>query len=103
MGIMKRQVEELEKEKKELLARLKKQEKNVDHTERAKRQEEIPLLKQQFEEFKEEAKQVWEEQKDRIENEKARRENDVKNCDRMGRMRADKDQYLEGLLKERKN
>merc|ERR1719188_2338353 len=102
--IMKRQVEELEKEKKELLARLKKQEKNVDHTERAKRQEEIPLLKQQFEEFKEEAKQVWEEQeKERIENEKAQRENDVKNCDRMGRMRADKDQYLEGLLKERKN
>merc|ERR1712112_609179 len=102
--IMKRQVEELEKEKKELLARLKKQEKNVDHTERAKRQEEIPLLKQQFEEFKEEAKQVWEEQeKERIENEKAQRENDVKNCDRMGRMRADKDQYLEGLLKARKN
>merc|ERR1712029_730195 len=97
--IMKRQVEELEKEKKELLARLKKQEKNVDHTERAKRQEEIPLLKQQFEEFKEEAKQVWEEH----EKEKAQRENDVKNCDRMGRMRADKDQYLEGLLKERKN
>merc|ERR1712227_511282 len=90
--IMKRQVEELEKEKK------------VDHTERAKRQEEIPLLKQQFEEFKEEAKQVWEEQeKERIENEKAQRENDVKNCDRMGRVRADKDQYLEGLLKERKN
>merc|ERR1711862_1022697 len=58
----------------------------------------------QFEEFKEEAKQVWEEQeKERIENEKAQRENDVKNCDRMGRMRADKHQYLEGLLKERKN
>merc|ERR1712115_98863 len=78
--------------------------KNVDHTERAKRQEEIPLLKQQFEEFKEEAKQVWEEQeKERIENEKSQRENDVKNRDRMARMRADKDQYLEGLLKERKN
>merc|ERR1712066_59210 len=56
------QVQELEKRKKELQVRLKKQDKNVDHIERAKRQEEIPLLKLQFEEFKEEAKQVWEEQ-----------------------------------------
>merc|ERR1712048_755895 len=95
--IMKRQVEELEKEKKELLARLKKQEKNVDHTERAKRQEEIPLLKLQFEEFKEESKQVWEEQeKERIEMEKTQRENDVLNRDRLVRMTAEKDQYLEG-------
>ena len=60
--IINRQVIELEKEKKELTIRLKKQEKNVDHIERAKRQEEIPLLKLQFEEFKEEGKQVWEEQ-----------------------------------------
>merc|ERR1712130_631715 len=104
MGILERQVQELEKEKRELGVRLKKQEKNVDHIERAKRQEEIPLPKLQFDEFKEEAKQVWEEQeKERIELEKTQRENDVKNRDRMARMRADKDQYLEGLLKERKN
>merc|ERR1712234_74395 len=75
--IMAKQVEELEKEKKELQVRLKAQEKKVDHLERAKRLEEIPLLKLQFEEFKEEAKVVWEEQ--------------------------DKDKYLESLLKERKN
>merc|ERR1712130_16303 len=49
------QVLELEKEKKELQVRLKKQEKNVDHIERAKIQEEIPMLLKQFEEFKEEA------------------------------------------------
>merc|ERR1711885_101339 len=84
--------------------RLKKQEKNVDHIERAKRQEEIPLLKLQFEEFKEEAKQVWEEQeKERIEMEKAQRDNDVLNRDRMKRMAVEKDKYLEGLMKERKN
>merc|ERR1719290_353440 len=66
--IMAKQVEELEKEKKELQVRLKAQEKKVDHLERAKRLEEIPLLKLQFEELKEEAKVVWEEQeKDRIE------------------------------------
>merc|ERR1712241_1381417 len=73
-AILERQVQELEKEKRELGVRLKKQEKNVDHIERAKRQEEIPLLKLQFDEFKEEAKQVWEEQeKERIELEEAQR------------------------------
>merc|ERR1712062_852960 len=98
------QVQELEKRKKELQVRLKKQDKNVDHIERAKRQEEIPLLKLQFEEFKEEAKQVWEEQeKERIETEAAQRENDVKNRDRMKRMTVEKDQYLDGLMKGRKN
>merc|ERR1719466_146632 len=102
--IMAKQVEELEKEKKELQVRLKAQEKKVDHLERAKRLEEIPLLKLQFEEFKEEAKVVWEEQeKDRIEGEKTQRESDVTNRDRMVRMREDKDKYLESLLKERKN
>merc|ERR1711978_724728 len=91
-AILERQVQELEKEK------------NVDHIERAKRQEEIPLLKLQFDEFKEEAKQVWEEQeKERIELEKTQRETDVKNRDRMKRMTVDKDLYLDGLLKERKN
>ena len=76
----------------------------MDHIERAKRQEEIPLLKLQFEEFKEEAKQVWEEQEqERIELEKANRANDVLNRDRLKRMTVEKDKYLEGLMKERKN
>ena len=102
--IMTRQGEALEKEKRELQVRLKAQEKKVDHLERAKRQEEIPLLKLQFEEFKEENKLVWEEQeKERIENEKNQRENDVKNRDRLARMKSDKDLYLDGLLRERKN
>ena len=102
--IMAKQVEELEKEKKELQVRLKAQEKKVDHLERAKRLEEIPLLKLQFEELKEEAKVVWEDQeKDRIEEEKKQRASDIENRDRMVRMRDDKDKYLESLLKERKN
>merc|ERR1712142_794037 len=83
---------------------MKAEDKKVDHLERAKRLEEIPLLKLQFEEFKEEAKVVWEEQeKDRIEGEKKQRASDVENRDRMVRMRDDKDKYLESLLKERKN
>merc|ERR1719402_735908 len=102
--IMARQVEELEKEKKELQVRLKAQEKKVDHLERAKRLEEIPLLKLQFEELKEEAKVVWKEQeKDRIEEEKKERASDIENRDRLVRMKTDKEKYLESLLKERKN
>merc|ERR1712113_1276777 len=102
--IMAKQVEELEKEKKELQVRLKAQEKKQDHIERAKRLEEIPLLKLQFEEFKEDAKVVWEEQeKDRIEGEKKQRASDVENRNRLVRMKTDKEKYLESLLKERKN
>merc|ERR1719339_529982 len=57
--IMAKQVEELEKEKKELQVRLKAQEKKQDHIERAKRLEELPLLKAEHEELKEEAKKLW--------------------------------------------
>ena len=46
--IMMKQVEELENEKRLLVARLKAQEKKMDHMERAKRKVEIPLLKRQF-------------------------------------------------------
>lgn len=42
--ILQKQVEQLEKEKKELQERLKSQEKKVDYFIRAKRVEEIPLL-----------------------------------------------------------
>ena len=44
-AIMIKQVDELENEKRQLVARLKAQEKKVDHLERAKRKEEIPLIK----------------------------------------------------------
>merc|ERR1719188_1802854 len=102
--IMAKQVEELEKEKKELQVRLKAQEKKQDHIERAKRLEELPLLKAQHEELKEEAKKLWAEQeKERIEIEKKTRTSDVANRDRLVRMKTDKEKYLESLLKERKN
>ena len=44
MKIFVGQVEELENEKRQQIAKLKAQEKRVDHLERAKRKEEIPLL-----------------------------------------------------------
>lgn len=50
--ILQRQVEELEKERKDLQLRLRSQEKKVDYFERAKRLVEIPLLKKMLEEEK---------------------------------------------------
>merc|ERR1719278_1904598 len=102
--IMAKQVEELEKEKKELQVRLKAQEKKQDHIERAKRLEELPLLKAEHEELKEEAKKLWAEQeKERIEDLKTNRESDVINRDRLARMKEDKDKYVTNLFKERKS
>merc|ERR1712105_523929 len=75
-----------------------------DHIERAKRVEELPLLKLQHDEFKEESKLLWEEQeKERIEEDKRKRASDVANRDRMKRMKDDKDKYLTSLLNERKS
>jgi len=102
--IVDRQVQEMEKEKKELQVRLKAQEKKVDHMERAKRLEEIPLLKVQHDVLKAERKQAWEEQElERITKEKDQRKSDVVNKERLGKMIADKEKYLDGLIKERKN
>jgi single-stranded DNA-specific DHH superfamily exonuclease len=47
-----REVEELQKERRELQQKLKSQEKKVDYFERAKRLEEAPLLQKAFEEKK---------------------------------------------------
>merc|ERR1712226_1155586 len=101
--IMAKQVEELEKEKKELQIRLKSQEKKVDHLERAKRLEEIPLLKEEYVKFKDDAREVWiEQEKERIEGERKERDLAVLSSERLGRMKEDKDKYLENLLNERK-
>merc|ERR1712203_1211571 len=57
--IMIKQVEELENEKRQLVARLKAQEKKVDHLERAKRKEEIPLIKAAMVKDEEEDRIIW--------------------------------------------
>uniref|UniRef100_A0A672GZI4 Eukaryotic translation initiation factor 3 subunit A n=1 Tax=Salarias fasciatus TaxID=181472 RepID=A0A672GZI4_SALFA len=68
--IMAKQVEQLEKEKKELQERLKNQEKKIDYFERAKRLEEIPLIKKAYEEQRVKDMELWELQ----EEERVRRE-----------------------------
>ena len=53
------QVQEMEKEKKELEQRMKGQQKRMDHLERAKRQEEIPILEEAIKKDLEEDKALW--------------------------------------------
>lgn len=55
-----REAEELQKERRELLQKLKSQEKKVDYFERAKRLEEMPLLQQAFEEKQIQDRKFWE-------------------------------------------
>jgi len=102
--ILQRQVEELEKEQKELQQRLKAQEKKVDYIERAKRIVEIPMLKKQFEEEKERDKEFWEAQEEErvaklIEEHKL----SLEHSKRLGRMTADREQFLETLKSARRS
>jgi hypothetical protein len=62
--IMARQVEQLDREKREMQMKLKLQEKRVDHFERAKRLEEIPLLTKQYEEFVVADKEFWDQEQE---------------------------------------
>ena len=62
--IMARQVEQLDREKREMQNKLKLQEKRVDHFERAKRLEEVPLLTKQYEEFVVADREFWDEEQE---------------------------------------
>merc|ERR1712008_416176 len=95
MGMIK-QVEELENEKRQLIARLKAQEKKVDHLERAKRKEEIPLIKESMIQDEEEDKVIWKDkEEERIKTAIEEREVAVKTRDRLIRMAADKNAFME--------
>ncbi|XP_050981764.1 eukaryotic translation initiation factor 3 subunit A isoform X2 [Labeo rohita] len=93
--IMAKQVEQLEKEKKELQERLKNQEKKIDYFERAKRLEEIPLIKKAYEEQRIKDMELWEQQEEeRITNMKMEREKALEHKQRMSRMMEDKENFL---------
>jgi len=99
-----KQWKEMENEKKQLANRLKAQEKRLDHIERAKRQEEIPLLKQAMQKDMEDDKAIWAaKEEDRIRQAVANREEAVKNRDRLARMKKDKEDFMSTLLKQRKD
>lgn len=94
----------LQRERKELQSRLKSQEKKVDYFERAKRIEEVPLIKEYLKEMVVKEEVFWQTQeKTRIENAIAERKNAVAQQERLKRMYADRDAYMNQLKAERKN
>lgn len=100
--ILAKQVEQLEKEKRELQEKLKAQEKKVDYFERAKCLEEIPLLQKFCENEKLVLKQVWDQQEqERIELAQKERALAIEMRDRLQRVRPDRDEFLAKLKSER--
>ncbi|KAM6915856.1 eukaryotic translation initiation factor 3 subunit A [Xenentodon cancila] len=100
--IMAKQVEQLEKEKKELQERLKNQEKKIDYFERAKRLEEIPLTKKAYEEQRIQDMELWElQEEERISNMKVEREKALEHKKRMSRMMEDKENFLSKITAAR--
>lgn len=97
-----KEAEELQKERRELQAKLKSQEKKVDYFERAKRLEEIPLLQASLKERQLQDQAFWEQQeKERIAAAIEERKLAVATRDRLSRMKPDKDAFLDKLKKER--
>ncbi|XP_030424053.1 eukaryotic translation initiation factor 3 subunit A isoform X9 [Gopherus evgoodei] len=102
--IMAKQVEQLEKEKKELQERLKNQEKKIDYFERAKRLEEIPLIKTAYEEQRIRDMDLWEQQEEeRISTMQLEREKALEHKNRMSRMLEDKDLFVSRLKAARQS
>ncbi|XP_039403655.1 eukaryotic translation initiation factor 3 subunit A isoform X6 [Mauremys reevesii] len=102
--IMAKQVEQLEKEKKELQERLKNQEKKIDYFERAKRLEEIPLIKTAYEEQRIRDMDLWEQQEEeRISTMQLEREKALEHKNRMSRMVEDKDLFVSRLKAARQS
>ncbi|XP_053535404.1 eukaryotic translation initiation factor 3 subunit A isoform X2 [Ictalurus punctatus] len=100
--IMAKQVEQLEKEKKELQERLKNQEKKIDYFERAKRLEEIPMIKKAYEEQRIKDMELWElQEEERISNMKVEREKALEHKKRMSRMIEDKENFVSKITAAR--
>lgn len=102
-AILARQVEQLDKEKKELQSKLKAQEKKMDYLARAMRVEEVPLLTKQYEDQLVSDKQFWDEQEEeRINKAVAEHQTLVETSGRLQRMLPDKYSFIENLTKTRK-
>lgn len=102
--ILQRQVEELEKERKELQQRLKAQEKKVDYFERAKRLVEIPLLKKMLEEEKEKDKDFWQSQEEeRVKKLVEEHQISLEHSRRLKLMHADRTDFLNQLKSSRRS
>lgn len=93
-----KEAEELQKERRELQAKLKSQEKKVDYFERAKRLEEIPLIQVNMKEKQVQDQNFWEQQeRERITAAIEERKLAVATRDRLARMKTDKEEFLSTL------
>ena len=102
--ILQRQVEELEKERKELQQRLKAQEKKIDYMERAKRLVEIPKYTDLHDRQKVQDKEFWKQEEDkRIKKviEEHRRALEISK--RFNHMKSDLGNFLDGLKSSRRS
>ncbi|KAI2803103.1 Eukaryotic translation initiation factor 3 subunit A [Blomia tropicalis] len=99
-----KRVEQLEKERRDALARQRKFERKIDHFERAKRLEELPLLAQQYEEFRIEDRKRWEKYEAlRIEAVKEERKVAIKERERFRHVLSDKEEFTRRVLETRQN
>ncbi|KAF7274038.1 hypothetical protein GWI33_013274, partial [Rhynchophorus ferrugineus] len=97
-----KEAEELQKERRELQAKLKSQEKKVDYFERAKRLEEIPLLQNKLKEKQLQDQNFWKQQEEeRIAAAMEERQLSVATKERLARIKADRDEFLSKLKKKR--
>jgi translation initiation factor 3 subunit A len=100
--LMKLQVEQLEKEKKDLNQRLRVIAKRVDHIERAYRKEERPLLGQDYEEQQANDRLTFENmQRARIEGSKIAHQHDMETKKRLSRMMDDYRSRREAIAAKR--
>lgn len=100
--IKSRQWKQLEKERKEQTIKQKKIERRIDHFERAKRIEEIPLLKQEYDEWKVKDQEIWTKlEQERIEQVLQEREQALKHKERLSRMLEDAEKFTEEVQKVR--
>ncbi|KAI0631697.1 hypothetical protein C8Q77DRAFT_1177634 [Trametes polyzona] len=97
-NLMRLQVEQLEKEKKELNERMRVLTKRLDHIERAYRKEERPLLAKDYEQQQATDRAVFEAtQKARLEAHRAAHEQDVETKHRLTRMLSDYNKLKESI------
>lgn len=95
-----KQVEQLNKERKQLNLRLKRQERHLDHLERAKRIEEIPLLIEQYEKKKGIDEKMWNEAvKNKIDAAYKKREQELRKKNRVLKIKPDLQIFLESVKK----
>ncbi|XP_054723932.1 eukaryotic translation initiation factor 3 subunit A-like [Uloborus diversus] len=100
--LLNKQVEQLDRERKELQSKLRKQERKLDHLERAKRIEEIELLEKEYQEHRKKDIEFWElHEKERIKAIKEERAISIQYRDRLVKLKEERDKFLQRLKKER--